>query len=54
MTFPPAGAEIERNEAGEVTGWDMPAEPWYCDVCGVDHSPAHLTCPADDYGDDDE
>lgn len=25
MTFPPAGAEIYRNEAGEVTGWDNPA-----------------------------
>jgi hypothetical protein len=22
--FPPAGAQIHRNEAGEVTGWDNP------------------------------
>jgi hypothetical protein len=27
--FPGAGATIYRNEAGEVTGWDYPAEPDY-------------------------
>ena len=29
--FPPAGAEIYRNEAGEVIGWDNPnySEPEY-------------------------
>lgn len=29
MTFPGAGAQIYRNEAGEVTGWDYLSEPDY-------------------------
>jgi len=29
MMFPGAGAQIYRNEAGEVTGWDYPSEPDY-------------------------
>lgn len=31
MTFPGAGAQVYRNEAGEVLGWDYPSEPEYDD-----------------------
>lgn len=49
--FPGAGASIERNEAGEVTGWDYPSyEPEYFDCCG-----GRGRCYCDDYdGEDDE
>ncbi len=30
--FPGAGAVIEKNEAGEVVGWDYPSEPDMGDV----------------------
>lgn len=49
MTFPPAGANIYRNSDGEFIGYDMPAEPDYCDYCGVTHPGP---CPADEYDDD--
>jgi hypothetical protein len=53
--FPGPNANIYRNEVGEVLGWDYPAEPEYCDVCGVMHS---SLCPGsyqdnDDWYDDD-
>jgi hypothetical protein len=32
--FPTPDATIIRNEDGEVIGWDRPAEPDYCDMCG--------------------
>jgi hypothetical protein len=40
IMFPPVGAIIFYNEAGEPTGWDVPAEStsWYCDICGFCHS----------------
>jgi hypothetical protein len=36
--FPPSGAEIYRNEAGEPLGWNVPEDgPPYCDICGFNH-----------------
>jgi hypothetical protein len=39
MGFPPAGAEVYYNEAGEPLGWDAPttANDMYCDTCGFAH-----------------
>lgn len=45
MTFPTSDAHIYRNEAGEPVGWDRPAEPPYCDICGYHHAGP---CPMDD------
>jgi hypothetical protein len=30
--FPPSNARIERNEAGEVLGWDIPPDPDMGDI----------------------
>jgi hypothetical protein len=51
--FPPSGAEIYRNDAGEPLGWDAPADPqdYYCDECGVCHAGP---CPEPDDDDDDD
>jgi hypothetical protein len=50
--FPPANAIIDRNEAGEPTGWDVPEEgPPYCDICGFAHG-SH--CPEEPDEDDDD
>lgn len=37
--FPGAGAQIYRNDAGEVLGWDYPStDPSdFCDRCGCCH-----------------
>lgn len=45
--FPPAGADVYYNEAGEPLGWDAPDsfEPPYCDECGYCHAG---DCPWDD------
>lgn len=42
MTFPGYGAEVYRNEAGEVTGWDGPTDSsfFYCEECGGHHAGA--------------
>jgi len=40
--FPPAGASVYYNEAGEPLGWDVEGEP--------DYDPDHYL---PDYGDDD-
>jgi hypothetical protein len=51
--FPGAGAQVYRNELGEVLGWGRPetAGDYYCDTCGFAHSG-----PCPDYGmyDEDE
>lgn len=54
MTFPTAGSEIYRNDAGEVLGWDSPsyAGDEYCDSCGGAHG--SIACPMDDDVDYDE
>jgi len=52
MTFPASGAQIYHNEAGEVTGWDPPAEPEYCDICGVYHPGLCPDEEADDLDDE--
>ena len=52
MGFPPAGAQIYYNEAGEVIDWDIPAGPEYDDICGGYHPPGE--CPLDNDEDDDE
>jgi hypothetical protein len=54
MTFPPAGAEIYRNEIGEVTGWGAPEskEMYYHDICGYHH--ADDACPLDDDDNEDD
>lgn len=46
--FPPPGAEIYYNDAGEPLGWDNPGayEPEYCDYCGGAHG--SIACPEDD------
>ena len=50
--FPGPGAEIHRNEAGEVLGWDYPdTEPPYCDLCGTAHS---ATWDCQDWDDEDD
>ena len=41
--FPGPNAEIYRNEAGEVLGWDSgpseaDANAYYCDLCGTNHA----------------
>lgn len=39
--FPGPGAEIYRNEEGEVLGWDYPSDDdshLYCDDCGYYHT----------------
>lgn len=58
MGFPPAGAQVYRNEAGEPLGWDIPAEPDYCDEHGItymgDHCPACLATEDPDYDDESE
>lgn len=54
MTFPRAGAQIYRNEAGEPTGWDYPAddaESFYCDMCGLYHDGG---CDDESYGFDED
>jgi hypothetical protein len=53
MGFPPAGAEICCNEAGEPLGWDRPQDEdaWYCDECGFAHGGA---CPEPEDYDEDE
>lgn len=56
MTFPPHGAIIYRNEAGEPTGYDVPSDDpaydsaYWCDDCGVTHGGP---CPDPDDDDDD-
>ena len=51
--FPGSNAIIERNDVGEVVGWDYPADSdtYYCDVCGFSHVGP---CPDDLYDDEDE
>ena len=49
--FPPAGAQVYYNEAGEPLGWDGPdygygSSDEYCDVCGGAHN--SIACPMDD------
>jgi hypothetical protein len=51
MTFPPSNAHIERNEAGEPTGWTVPEEPFWHDVCQGFHGDGQ--CP-DEYDQVDE
>lgn len=39
--FPGSGAQVYRNEAGEVIGWDYPNDDemsYYCDICGFNHA----------------
>ena len=40
--FPTVRSIVDRNEAGEVTGWDNPSEDpamdYYCDTCGFSHA----------------
>jgi hypothetical protein len=50
--FPPSNAIVNRNELGEVTGWDVPGEPYYHDVCGLTH--AEDKCPEDEYNGEDD
>jgi hypothetical protein len=45
MTFPAAVATIYRNAEGEVTGWDLPAQPVYC--TGMDTDPDEDDRPND-------
>ncbi len=37
--FPPPGAMVYYNDAGEPLGWDSPADgmDYYCDDCGFPH-----------------
>lgn len=51
--FPPHGAEIIRNEAGEPLGWvqPAPAASYWCDDCGFSHGGE---CPPEFDPDDDE
>jgi hypothetical protein len=55
MGFPPPGAEIHYNDAGEVLGWDMPADEgtYWCDECGFSH-PGPCPDPYDPDEDDED
>lgn len=52
--FPGPGAQIIRNEAGEVIGWDYPSNDLndlWCDLCGFAHGG---DCPLENYEDEEE